>query len=612
MGDISDRFRPKLGPDWPKPLPAMLDAALGDDAHDPEHLIGRILQSWSSEETLDGDLQAALRADALALNLSDHHGGEWGATYFGPWGSMRTESGEVVTAPPRESLNAEAVAQWRERAEAIEHHVARARFSDAAWDLAGLVGQDRRREDALLAIDSYIGQCAESRSELHQERCLSRAHALARAIGDATRSANVRTSLMELCRLTEGEACQRLRFLACDLYLLDKKSDANDEERTTIVSWMEDGLAQCVDQGDPFDGERYAERLDLYYRRPESAEERKRVARSFGGLLEEWASKGDGMLAMHNYKKAHEVYQAAGLSAEAKAVRTKVQTATARSQDEMAKFSTSVEISQEDMNAFVESIAGQEWPEALRQLVGQFLHRRAEFEKQLDAWLEGSTMYGLMPLSVVTESGDSVDLKSPGEDRESHVILKGTEVLRFSEMFMARTLDELFVRHEVTPEKLLTLTDESPLIGDDRRPMIKRALRAFMLRDYVAFIHLAMPQVEHAIRLLFRHAAQNATTTSRDSKRWRTLTLNQILENDAMAKLLGEDIVLYLRVVLTHDLGLNMRNLVCHGLVPQAWFSRGRADRLFHVILLLSLLIRKGQGPEADPDAADSEGNDGE
>jgi hypothetical protein len=59
-----------------------------------------------------------------------------------------------------------------------------------------------------------------------------------------------------------------------------------------------------------------------------------------------------------------------------------------------------------------------------------------------------------------------------------------------------------------------------------------------------------MPQIEHAIRLLFRHAAQEATTTSRDSKRWRTLTLNQILDNDALTKLLGNDIALYLRIVL--------------------------------------------------------------
>jgi hypothetical protein len=599
MGEIADRFRSRLGADWPAPLPAMLDAALAQDSHHPESVVGRVLEEWSADGTVDQVIRGALELDALAFVLSDHHGGEWGDTYFGPWGSGTTKAGEVITAPRRERLTEAAVKHWRSRAGLLEHHVARARLSDAAWDLAPLVGLTRRREDAVRAIDSYIGQCANSRSELHLERCLRRAHTLARDISDVQRAANVRTSLLELCRVAESEACERLRFLACDLYLLDKQSDATDAEKAIILDWMEEGLQRCVEQGDPFDGERFAERLDLHYRRGD-AESRQRVARAFGGLLEAWAAKGNGMLAMHNYTKAHKVYQAAGLSTEAKAVRAKVQTATAQTQDEMARLSTSVEIPRDKMDEFVESIVGQEWSEALQLFVAHFLHRREEFEKQLDSWLEGSTMYGLLSQTVITESGDSVALTSPQEDRESHVILKGAEVMRFAEVFMRPVLDGLLVRHEVTPDRFTGLTDDSPLFLDDRRSMLNRAFKAYCLRDWATFLHLAVPQVEHAIRLLFQHAAQKATTTSRDSKRWRTLTLNQILDSSALAELLGGDVLLYLRVVLTHDLGLNMRNLVCHGLVNQSWCNRGRADRLLHVVLLLTLLFRRGAAPSHD------------
>jgi len=173
MNDIAARFRPKLDKDWPQPLAAMLDAALAEDAHEPEHMVGRILEAWAAEETVDEAVREALRHDALAFVLSDHHGREWGDGHFGPWGSMRSESGEVITAPRRERLTEAAVEHWRSRAELLEHHVARARFSDAAWDLASVLGLKRRREDAIRAIDSYIGQCAKSDSELHLERCLS-------------------------------------------------------------------------------------------------------------------------------------------------------------------------------------------------------------------------------------------------------------------------------------------------------------------------------------------------------------------------------------------------------------------------------------------------------
>lgn len=606
MGDIAERFRPKLGADWPSPLSAMLNAAVEQNAHHPENVVGRILESWAAEKELDDELRQELDADSLAMVLSDRHGGEWGDFYFGPWGSGTTKSGEVVTAPARDRLTAEMIAKWRQRAEDLDNHIARARYSDAAWDLAPLVGLKRDRNDAIRAIDSYIGQCARSRSELHLKNNLRRAVALAATIGDAQRGENARTSLLELCRLTESDACERLRFLACDLFLLDRNSDASDQEKSTILQWMEDGLQECVAQGDPFEGERYAERLDPYYRRIGDVESQKRIARTFGGLLESWAAKGDGMLAMHNYKRAHEVYQSAGLRDEAIAVRIRVQEATARTQDEMARFSTTVKISTEEMDEYVRGIVDLKWPEVLTRFVGEFLHGRADFERQLETWLKAATMYGLMGQTIITASGDSVYIASPKDDRESHTILKGAEVLAFDELFMARVLDDLCVGHNVNPEKLLALFVDSPLFIDDRYVILKRALNAYFLHDHVTFTTLVVPQVEHALRLLFRHAAAHATTTTRDSKRWRSLTLNQILDSDALKNLLGEDIVLYLRVVLTHDLGINARNLVCHGLVGDAWFTRGHADRMLHVLLLLTMLIRLKE-PGAESSDARSE-----
>jgi hypothetical protein len=53
---------------------------------------------------------------------------------------------------------------------------------------------------------------------------------------------------------------------------------------------------------------------------------------------------------------------------------------------------------------------------------------------------------------------------------------------------------------------------------------------------------------------------------------------------------LGEDLTRYLQVFLVDPLGHNIRNHVCHGhLMPQD-FTRQLADRVFHVLLTLSLI----------------------
>jgi len=53
---------------------------------------------------------------------------------------------------------------------------------------------------------------------------------------------------------------------------------------------------------------------------------------------------------------------------------------------------------------------------------------------------------------------------------------------------------------------------------------------------------------------------------------------------------LGEDLTCYLQVLLVDPLGHNIRNHVCHGHLKPEDFTRQLADRVFHVLLTLSLI----------------------
>lgn len=46
----------------------------------------------------------------------------------------------------------------------------------------------------------------------------------------------------------------------------------------------------------------------------------------------------------------------------------------------------------------------------------------------------------------------------------------------------------------------------------------------------------------------------------------------------------------YFRLVLTEKLGMNLRNNFAHGLEKSTFFSREASDRLFHILLCLSLV----------------------
>ncbi|MEM6332605.1 MAG: DUF4209 domain-containing protein [Planctomycetota bacterium] len=580
----------------------MLKVVLADCAHNPEAIIGRAIASWLRDKEVDTSLLKPLTLDALAFQLSDRHGRAWGQTYFGPWGSGTDINHNQLTAPPRAAITKEAIQHWRQRGRSLQHHTARARFLDAAWDLATLAGINRDRDDAILAIDSYIGQCASICSALHMERCLRRAHQIAKDCADTHRQTNARTSLLELCSLPDADSRRRLRFLACDLLLLDKTSGIDNGQKEAILNWMEAGLNQCSHDCDPFDGEMYYQRLDKYFRSRQDNESRQRIAQVFGSLLEAWASKGSGMLAMHNYKKAHKVYSSVGLTKEAKSVRKYVEVATEQSQDELSPLSTEIEIPETDLQTFVENIIKPNLADSIRSFVVNLMHRRADFERHLDTWINESTVFAIMPQTIMTESGDSVSLKSPAEDRESHLFSTGVQIFQFSRVFLRRSIDGLFVEHDLTPEVLVRFIDDSPIFQDSRRPIILRALKSYCMGDHIAFQHVGVTEIESALRALYQAATQQAATTTRDSKRWRRMTLSSILEDKAFADWLGEDFSFYLKAVLTHDLGLNMRNLLSHGLVTGLWCNQWRSDRLFHVVMLLATLVLR---PETDGSSID-------
>jgi hypothetical protein len=61
------------------------------------------------------------------------------------------------------------------------------------------------------------------------------------------------------------------------------------------------------------------------------------------------------------------------------------------------------------------------------------------------------------------------------------------------------------------------------------------------------------------------------------------------------------DVALYLRVVLTDQRALNIRNRLCHGLCKPDCFTPKITDRLLHILLMLSLLRMESGGPTSEP-----------
>jgi hypothetical protein len=70
-------------------------------------------------------------------------------------------------------------------------------------------------------------------------------------------------------------------------------------------------------------------------------------------------------------------------------------------------------------------------------------------------------------------------------------------------------------------------------------------------------------------------------------------SLNDVLGDLNVKEILGDDAILYLQTFLNDPRGQNLRNRISHGLTEKRYLSRPLADRVFHVVLALSMIRKK-------------------
>lgn len=179
----------------PDPLRALLSRF--DGSAEPFHGsdVERDLNQYAkANPQRPADVDAALKAELFAWNLFANSSGEespWG-THFGPSGQIGTHE-----VPPRSGLTAELLGFWTQRLGEAKHPRLRARYADAAWDLATITdGVPPQVAAAHAAIDAYIADADLRGEPILQVKGLERALYLALKLRDDRRIDQARDAII--------------------------------------------------------------------------------------------------------------------------------------------------------------------------------------------------------------------------------------------------------------------------------------------------------------------------------------------------------------------------------------------------------------------------------
>jgi hypothetical protein len=197
-------------------------------------------------------------------------------------------------------------------------------------------------------------------------------------------------------------------------------------------------------------------------------------------------------------------------------------------------------------------------------------------------------MTALFPMALLDDDQVVARVGSADTDEEGRLINEMAQDMQFWTIFLMQSLERMFTEYDLLPEQFVDLVYRTPLWGIERYQILKNGLRHYRDGDFIAAIHVLVPQVEHALRVMLAVLQRPTNLHNPKLNAYQEKDLGAILADEAMGKLLGEDVGRYLRALLTDQRGWNIRNRLSHGLYNSYFFQRQIADRVIHILMVIS------------------------
>jgi len=558
-----------------------------------------------------GDLVTSeLQADHLAFALMPSHRGRksnWG-THYGPNSSWETADGELREAPGLEQIQEASIVNWEKRAREVSHPVLRYRFASLAWDLARKGNRKPNSEMATRTIDSALDSIGQ-RLCRRKHDCIEFAKyaiMVALQIRDEGRLAKMRDTVLAFeDDFAQDRKCGTWGH-AYDLLVSNKRSGVTDEQLDKILKDLEDRLVALSEVTAPivdtWAAQQAVRRLAEFYRRTNRRDDMHRVLKIYADAFENAASRADGGLAVSWLDQAHRFLIHFDATKLANGLNTAMRKAGQRAVDEMHERSATVTIPREEIESIVNRVVTGSLEESVTNLVFEFIPIQEQSKEQVEQRTkEFITDSIFSPINLDGKGRIISRLGVVEEDLDGHVVAETAKVMQYLDVFLRMAIEALVQKHLEDRQSMIDFIFGSPVMIPVRRSIVETALSHYFNGRWLEFIHLIVPQIEAAVRNIVIQCEGTFMKQGRHGS-MMLRNLDELLQEPCFGQLFaswGETVVHYLRVLLTDQRGWNIRNSISHGLTEMGGFSPLVADRLFHVLLVLSLVRteRQNQSP---------------
>ena len=544
-------------------------------------------------------------AEAIAFDFCEDYQNQatgWG-TYYGPMFVSSNEDGTAIESPSIKKVTKEMIEYWTERAKITKHPVLRARYADLVWDFNKVVTNEPPHYSiAHIVIDSIIEI---SQGNHHTRKTsiikkLKRALNLAILLNDSSRAERIRDAIIDYEDSITQDSKLGLGGFAYDFLFENDRVELTGEQKQKIINDLEGHLLRASQSAnkkeiDPWAVEKAALRLAKYYRKVGRDEDTKRVIIAMGDTFIQASSEAAALQASAWLQRVHATYKEFGLTDEAEEISIKLREIGEKAKSELKPISHTMEIPKKEMEAYIAALTDGEIDDVLTRITAHYIPKKSEVEKQLKELAGEAPLMFLIPMGILDNMGRPLaKVGSLEEDLEGHIVKQMSQNMNISSIFLSQVLETLVKKHPTFEKLYIDYLFRSPIFKEDRKSIIEQGVREYLNKNHMVAVHLLIPQIENALRVLLEKAGGSVLKPARDGG-YNLKVLYDILCDPVLVQVFGEDIVFYFRALLVDPRGWNLRNIVCHGLCDISEFGPSMSDRIIHVLLCLALVREKGK-----------------
>lgn len=555
------------------------------------------IKNWGADNKERTKEEEFIYEDLAFSLVENFHTDAWG-TRFGPMNYVRLGDDVLIEKPKFDDITDDAISYWERRIDEVQHPILKLQYYGLVHTFKEKVTGQKCSEVFLRNYFDTIINASENDyllPLLSVQKNLPVAFEIAKTFPDLLPRIK-----SEYLRITNSAPLPHVgEWLAYfDLMLnnFTEKGLFSDMDKQELVGIIETRLNALIsldpDASDdnilnPFMVRDVAEKLATYYKRTNNKDDKERVISYVEQTFRAVLPQATPLQQLLWLEVVQQIYYKFGMIEEFQALYPEIQAAGLNVPSSLTESKTITKIPNRIIdNLIAEIIDGSE-----DDIYSKFVWKMTPKQKDAIEFVKtraNEPLANIMNTQILSEDGLPLStIGTPINDKAGNEYSFCAKLIESTEPVMREVILALQGKRIFTPERIVNHIMRSNLIKKDRQIIIEKGVNSYFEGDAVTACHLLMPQIEHAIVSLALKKNARALRLQPSGNGYMILLMDKLFDSEEVKEALGEDVVFYLRTLLTEQRGLNLRNYLCHGLINPLYFDINKADRIIHVLLLL-------------------------